>query len=286
MTAPSVGLGAWPTTPTKRDASVGGRPESAIDSGVSQWLQQNSRLLFALLFLTVGFFNWLIRTLAKQAAEKKSRDRRQEAETEALRTGRPMAINDAVTPELSAARRLEELAERRRQQLDELRRRAAAKVGMGAPSDPPPADRTPRPAAASSSRPTPQPPARRTGPINPQQATARAEAKHAADLESRRVQDARTRREGERQQRATEQKKAGASARVQAQDRASAADASRLEDADDERRQSYDAIPTRATTGSVRIAGASEWRRAMVLREVLGPPVSMRESDDAMGELA
>ncbi|MEK6702581.1 MAG: hypothetical protein AABZ53_09975 [Planctomycetota bacterium] len=267
-----------------------------------RWLQNNTQLVVVFFFLTAGFFNWLVRTLAKQAMEKKARDARQQAEIEALRTGRPASNQGEMTPELSAARRLEELAERRRQQLEDLRRRAAAKMATGgmASQSAPGAVRTPRPPAArpaaperfrAAQAPRPAPAAQRAAPINPQEATSRAAARLASDVEARRVQDAVSRRDEERRHLAAEQRVAGA-AHKEAQQRASrAAAADRLEADEEERRQSYDHEPMAATSGSVRLSGVSEWRRAMVLREVLGPPISMRgeagqNEGGALGELA
>lgn len=269
--------------------------------GVLRWLQNNTQIVVVFFFLTAGFFNWLVRTLAKQAMEKKARDRQQRAEAEALRTGRPAAMQSVTTQEMTAARRLEELAERRRQQLEELRRRAAAKAGMGAGGGQVAQQiaRTPRPApprtatsapeharAAQPQRQAPQPPARRAGPINPQEATARAATRQASDLETRRVQDALARRDAERQRLAAEQRVTQA-AKVESQLRTSqAAAVSRREAAEEDKRQSYDNEPRAQATGSVRLSGVSEWRRAMVLREVLGPPVSLREEGGgALGEL-
>lgn len=94
------------------------------------------------------------------------------------------------------------------------------------------------------------------------------------------------RRDAERQRLAAEQRVTQA-AKVESQLRTSqAAAASRREAAEEDKRQSYDNEPRAQATGSVRLSGVSEWRRAMVLREVLGPPVALREEGGgALGEL-
>ena len=100
------------------------------------------------------------------------------------------------------------------------------------------------------------------------------------------MQDALARRDAERQRQVSEQRVTQA-ARVESQLRTSqAAAASRREAAEEDKRQSYDTEPGAQATGSMRLTGGSEWRRAMVLREVLGPPVSLRDEGGALGELA
>ena len=127
-----------------------------------QFNGQYIQLIILGLFLLGGFFSWLSKTLKEQSEAKRIRDRREQAQAEQLRTGRA-AVNDhsshsmgEPSPEQSAQRRLQELADRRKRQLDELRARQAAansgSVAQSAASAPPPIPAAARATGSAESR--------------------------------------------------------------------------------------------------------------------------------------
>src|SRR5689334_10224973 len=94
----------------------------------------NFHFLIILLVVSASVIQWVYRKVQEQAAIKRAKGERQRRVTESLRTGRPMpAEAPAVAPSApqpqplshtDARRRLQELAERRQRQLEELRRRS------------------------------------------------------------------------------------------------------------------------------------------------------------------
>ncbi len=248
-----------------------------------QNIGQYLHLIVLGLFLLGGFFSWLSKTLKEQAEAKRLRDRREQAQAEQLRTGRTPVDSPAAfgmggdAPEQSAQRRLQELADRRKRQLDELRARQAA-AGNPISASAPSVQR-----AASSPPPIP---------------TA---ARASESSESRRVEAARRLE----RQRAEVAKRREAAARLAAQsdsDRTEALaqarrdaqrDATRVEAARVSESITAAAFAQHSVAAPVVAAGAvkaksapvasvfgkmslADLRKAILLQEILSPPVAAR----------
>lgn len=110
--------------------------------------------VFVIVFAFSGI-SWVVRKLQEQAAIKAAKDREARRREEILRTGRDPAAGDGASEGSldDAQARLRELAQRRQEQLRELRKREQAGGGEAA---------TPRPAAPQSTQPSQAP---RTGPV-------------------------------------------------------------------------------------------------------------------------
>lgn len=244
--------------------------------------QQYIPFIFLGLVLLGGVFKWLMQTLREQAAQKRVREREERARLEALRTGRPIGQGPPpVTPvgvdpaASSAQRRLQELAERRRRQLEELKARQAASQ---------PSVRT----APRSSEPSK---VSRTIPATaiPQAKVRATDETRAADqkrLDATRRLD-RQRAEGVRRQDAerlatVQEENAKRIAEEHARDR------TRLEAARKANEIAAAAAPAsrqavavasgpRSQGGGFIKLDAKELRRAVILQELMGPPVSARE---------
>lgn len=246
------------------------------------WLQQNQRLIFLAIFLGFGALNALYNYLAKQAKIKKEAERRQRELEESLRTGRGIEQASAGLATTAEAEdpgraRREEIARKRREQLEELRRRAAAKAQGGSGTSLPQQQRaaTSRPATKQADRPADRPVIAGLDP-------AQLERKKR---EAARARDA-ARRETMLREQAVSRAAAEARALTEAQDRAlqqaAAFRASAQQQADAP--ASSQAGSSRGSQSSLRGRRftATDWRRAIVMQELLAPPVSMRseESDE------
>lgn len=219
--------------------------------------------------------SFIFKKLQEQAALKRAKEERERRRVEELRTGRVEHSGEpvvtAATPapappsHQDAARRLQEIAERRRQQLEELRRRA---LGQGsAPTAPPPSP----PVAPPSAQPTRQP-AR-----VPRQGTPSAPARSARPpSRAKRQADQPSVSEEARPERRTsverETSSRGESSRSVAPG-SSFPPASLFPQAPDTARRTS---PASVKVGNTKLA-ASDMRRAMILMEVLSPPVSLRD---------
>jgi len=240
------------------------------------WLKANPQ---ALVIFLVALFS-VLGTVVKQIQEKKEARRiqqeRERRKRDALRTGRvePAASppSPAANPEAARQRRLQELAERRRAQLEEIRRRQQA-----TPAPPPAPATRPTPIARTGApvRPRPQAPAR------PMPAPARPAPRPQAPVARTPVQRQQPTRAPVARQAparvarptAPVSKQPGARQRPPA--RATAATTAPIT------RTEVGAVPTatpraRSSVGSRLFSGRSDLRRAIVLSEVLGPPVSLR----------
>src|SRR5690349_17678952 len=100
-------------------------------------------LLIILLFVSATVVQWVFRKVQEQAALKRAKNERERRVTEALRTGRTPAPEPVVAQRVGvplsgpvshadARKRLQELAERRQRQLEELRRAGQGAPGPGA----------------------------------------------------------------------------------------------------------------------------------------------------------
>lgn len=216
--------------------------------------QQLIQLLIAMIVVLPPVLNWLYQTLKKQKERRDAEAARQRRELEQLRTGRA-AEEPAVSAEQT--RRQREVNQRREAELAELRRRIGTAGGQ--------------PAGESILIQIPG----SSGPIVVQRAPrTRTEPEHPAP--QRRPQRA---KRGGRNPR---------TAAVQGSPR-------RMDDAPDtgvtQRLIADGAVaigppagetPAAATLG-VGAWTAEDWRRAFVIREVLGSPLALRGPDDRVG---
>ncbi len=147
------------------------------------WLLNNAQILIFLVIIGSSVFGWIFKQLREQAELKRIEHERERRKLEQLRTGRvdepdrPIAAQTRVsTPQApspspaaptttGAGRvRLEEIAARRQAQLAELRRRRAeqlARAQSGGQSVPPQAQRQAQPGRQPAARPAPAQPAAR-----------------------------------------------------------------------------------------------------------------------------
>lgn len=261
----------------------------------------NIQVVVILLLFAFSGLSWLFRKLKEKAEVQRANAERQRQIEEMLRTGRdpvsgaPVSSADAaarepvyVPPAVARAddpdtQRQREIAERRREQLRQLRDRLA---GKPAPSQPgpvsgelwpggpvvvigqagSPAPQAPAPAgrAAPQPRPAPprQPPQARPGPTPPQQPRPTKKKRPQPErtgpaLSAEAIAGIRDRRE-------SDQARRQGAARITASDTdASRADAARV------RRDA-------PMLGALVPQSPDQWRQAIIAAEILSPPVGLR----------
>lgn len=266
--------------------------------GVAQYIQ----VAVWVLLLSLSFLGWLLRVIAQKRAESKVIQERKRREEEMLRTGRgmneqgvdvQMAPSPAVQSPTStvasadeAKRRLQELAQRRRAELQQMAERAQQGGGSAAPPVP-----SGGPAAGPRPGMSPAEQARRRAAQQQKAAKARA-AEQARQHRERAAQTAqaqaqRARVEQEREARAQqerarrEQVEREAAQREQMRRESAGASFDPVAAKKAERAGAAQAVPGRAggQRAVVRISGRpsiEEIRHAFVMSEVLAPPLSER----------
>ena len=282
MTGPSLGQN---NLPRRAQESPRPAPGPAIDS-VVQNLGQYINLIVVGLFLSVGFFSWLAKTLREQTEAKRLRDRREQAQAEQLRTGRAAVNNPAAAtmggdaPEQSAQRRLQELADRRKRQLDELRARQAA---AGNPttvqrvaSVPPPVSSATRASGRDSGRDSGSAEARRLE-------AARRLERQRAEVAKRREAAARLAAQSQ-----SDREETVAQARKDAQRDATRVEAARISESITAAAFAHHSVAAPVVAaGAVKAKSApvasifgkmsrADLRKAILLQEILSPPISAR----------
>lgn len=246
----------------------------------------NIQLILMLLVGVVYVVTYISKKVQEQAAARREKEAQARRRLDALRTGQvsyeevsPTVMGSSGRPGAplehdEATRRLQEMAEKRRQQLEELRRRA---MGQGSQGGRPAPAQTMAPPVAMPTQPARQEPVatppRRQGPgrgnQNPQ------------------------RRNTQRQPRPSERERTATRARSQEEDLDATekrARAEALRAAAESREASQAAAVMMSQPGAGRGEGmkglilpgkmtAAQLRQAIMLREVFGRPVSLR--DDA-----
>jgi hypothetical protein len=264
---------------------------SGSGSGVN-WL----RLLGLLIVFGFSLLSWVLRKLQEQAAKKKAQQAIENRELELLRTGRPGVPTPGApaqvrvqtgpppappgTPTQSDVdRRIEELRRRREAM---ARQRAAPATGpaatMSAPSPAPTAQTaTPRP---QTDRPRPfvfVPGS--SGPIVPQRVPRPAPP--TAPVPSQSQSPPRQKREPRQEPRrapAAPASQGTLAAKLERRDAAHQA-----KNAAHDARAAIGAPPAPVARDDSRVglpSAAAEWRRALISREVLSPPIALRETED------
>lgn len=272
--------------------------------------QQWVHLIIILIVASMSVIGWIVRRVREYQIQQQARMEQQRRREHALRTGRtelddaeslaPQVIamqrsGTAAPPRGSesihdeARRRLQELAQKRRAELEAMARRAAGQA-ESPPTSPRPPTAAQRPAA-------PRPATRPVRPAAPGPGGAfpapigRAESDAA---EARRRAEKKARAEAARRQalaeqaeerRAATEARAAQEARSRAESAGAAAPTVALEaEAGGPRRPpagagAGPALPAlgRLSAGIGGAGAMDQWRRAIVMLEVLGPPPGLRE---------
>ncbi len=249
------------------------------------WLNGNIiQILIVLLFVGSSFFGWVVKELQKQAERKRMEAEIQRRRTEALRTGRVEAETKPAAPARTTASQtpaqpasLEEIAARRQAQLDELRRRRAQQAAQQAARQRAQASAQ---AGAPAGRPQTQPvPVQRRTPAPPQRSPRQPQATRP---------QAGTTQGGLRPVQAPTRPRQ-APAPVAAPKRRRPQPERVTEHVQD---HGFDELSAKARPAFVHHDSAlmsaviparlthADMRRAIVLSEILAPPVSMRPAHD------
>ncbi len=273
----------------------------------SQWFN----LIATLVFVFGGVFVKILGSLKGQADRKTAIRRREQQQLDSLRTGRPPEAEapSVMSPQQSARASLEEMAARRRAQIEEIRRRRAALASgsqtparaptQGAPARPAPTRPLARPPQSSDRPPTrsdQRPPTRTsqrrsTGQAQPrsmdteqqkqsersQDAAARVEAQRieADQLRTLEIQRGRRGREiaAVREQRLS--RSHSAEDKIIAAAQAISGNAAAPVEVEHD---AYALAPARRAGKPAKLTfSAADMRRAIILREVLGLPLSLRQ---------
>jgi hypothetical protein len=243
------------------------------------------KIILAVVVALIYAVMFLLKKAQEQAAIKRAKDDQARRRLDELRTGRVEQESVASTVVVGsqegnptplshqeATRRLQELAERRRQQLDELRKRAAAQ-GQPVPTSLPPAT-VPAPQQARPAKPQARPViARQTGPAPARRGAPRpVPAERPAKIP--------------RPPNKTNAEKRRASDEVDETERLARRDAQRAMGKDKPATKQAPAAPVagmKSGMGKILLpngkAGAAEWRRIMMLREILATPVALRDQN-------
>jgi hypothetical protein len=235
-----------------------------------QW--QN--IVFLILVLGIPAISTIAKKLRDQHEAKRLRDEKERRRMEFLRTGRTAPTQAAAPPTAqpgtpaAARQRLQDIAARRQAQIEELRRRRQQASGQ-ATSAPAPARPSAGGIAPTTSRQAP--PTRMPAPQRPV-----AQRPAGAPQQGPSAQDIARRREMERRRKAQEAAKR--QARRSAEQAQQARDAIPVPPQPRSTEQVHTATPS--GTSFVSKMRLEDWRRAIIMQEVLSPPVSMREDHD------
>lgn len=294
-------------------------PHILAQSGGPQW-QSYIQLLVVALFLLSSVFGWLFKRMKEQREKREAEALRRRLQEETLRTGRPMSASMSAQPSASpsstlqpsiedeAKRKLAELAARRRRELAEMMKQSGgggASGGAGgrtgspaAPVGPvstPGSSWTARPANTASS-PTSRTAPPTAQPMNrPKQADRLGKAVRPQSIEQQqRTQrervandkadrDAAVRQGAKQQELARRQKEEARERAERERERREADDVPHMRrDAVDPSQADSPAMARMAAAAKAAggISAGSDWRRAIVMAELLNRPLALREPDE------
>ncbi len=212
-----------------------------------------THLIFVLILLAFSGISWVYRQLKAQQAIKRIKDREEQRQLEALRTGRnPAAENQQDSGE---AQRQRELAARREAQLAELRRRAQQRASQQA------GEPAPRPTPPIATPPIPQYIPGSSGPTVPPRppSPVRTPPRQTARVQS--------------------QSQPLPAVRAKQKQSAAAPITAHIDHLHDE-------VVIPRTPSPVIHASAprtpEEWRRAILASEILSPPLAIREAPPSL----
>lgn len=262
--------------------------------GFAQYIQ----VAVWVLLLSLSFLGWLLRVIAQKRAESKVIQERKRREEEMLRTGRGMTeqgveVQMAPPPTVQsptatvasadeAKRRLQELAQRRRAELQQMAERARQGGGSAAPPAPSGGPATgPRPGMSPAEQ------ARRRAAQQQKAAKARAaeQARQHRDRAAQTAQAQAQRARAEQERARREQAEREAAQREQMRRESAGASFDPVAAKKAERAGAAQAVPGRAggQRSVVRLSGKptiEEIRHAFVMSELLAPPLSERPPGD------
>lgn len=250
-------------------------------------LLQNRAFWAAVLFIGIPVARAIIREVGKARARKVMIDQTRAAELEGLRTG-PRPSSAETTPvsvrsePMSARQQLEAMAAQRRAELNRMRAQRSA----SSPAPPPMPAQAPR--AAS---PRPQPAPAQTQPTSGAAAQIRAAQRSAGRTAPQTSPPPRKASKKQRSRQPMAQaahvpvvvppeidEEAESSLNRRGLLERLAAEGAATDQAESERRTAISKARAMAMFGTGAPLTTRDWRRAVMLREVLGPPVSMRDS--------
>ena len=277
------GCGTW-----DRDISRLSSPSTATIPLMTS--QQWVHVTIIIIVMGMSAISWAVRRFRDYQAKQQVKAAQQRQREQILRTGRgdanlesPVLLAPPVParPDVSASpggsvhdearRRLQELAQKRRAELEAMARRAAA----GQPSQRPPAPRAPQ--RGSSRPPAPPAPVVRAPKSDPQsrQTQASEDARRRADKQARAAEQ-RRRTEQDKAAQARDERDAAVRSEPSLLDE-SASDAAFRQASEAARQPTATSALTRIGLGAATPArNIEQWRRAIVLMEVLGPPPGLR----------
>jgi hypothetical protein len=243
--------------------------------GGGQWMQ----LIGFILVVGLSALSWMFQKIAEQRQKKKAQDVAERRKLESLRTGR-----SEEAPAAPTASRQQDLAAKRQAQLEELRRRAADRARQHG--------QQPGPVVTGAPMPRPVPAKiQRSAPITyiPGSSGPIVVTPRRPDRAPQRSVPAPSRKASRRQQQQPRQAPAGPRPQQQQQQPSVSGDTSHglLTDIN------TPSAPSQTTSlqpsahkdaNSLIPSGIDEWRRALVTREVLAPPLAIRAPDrDPLG---
>ncbi|MBY0311627.1 MAG: hypothetical protein K2W85_06130 [Phycisphaerales bacterium] len=280
-------------------------------------LQQYIHLFVVVLIMLSSVFGWLFKRMKEQREKREADALRRRLQEETLRTGRPMSASMSAPPTASpsstlqpsiedeAKRKLAELAARRRRELAEMMKQSGgggggAGSGAGTPAAPagtPGSSWSARPAntaSAPTSRtapPTAQPmnrpkPADRLGKaLRPQSIEQQQRTQRERVANDKADRDAAVRQGAKQQELARRQKEEARERAERERERREADEVPHMRrDAVDPSQAETPAMARMAAAAKAAagISAGSDWRRAIVMAELLNRPLAMREPDERM----
>lgn len=257
----------------------------------------STQLVVILIMIGISFVSWIFGKAKEQREIQRINRARDRQRQEALRTGRGLGETSAGqrAPRIQAQQKTTEaqtLAERRQAQLRALREQQLARMrsqmgGQQQRTTPAAPRRAPRPAVAPPSR-RPQQPARQSPTARPRPRQAPSRSAGAAQAQRSRLPRAGAAKPvASRKQASAPPSKGELSSgdarrrdrRVKrAKEREDRADQRRYERLTHDHPDEHPAAPRPAATLFGEGVTLKDWRRAIVMNEILLPPVSERES--------
>lgn len=226
----------------------------------------------------------IAKKLKQQAEQRKLDGRRKRAEYEAVRTGQTAPPEpDVSSEEAERRRRLEQLAAQRKAQLEELRRRREAQRQQQQRPMPPVQTSTtaPPPPARRTTPPTPARPQAQPRPVPQRQSPQRPSPQPRPQAPQRVSVEERVRREAyRRQQAAAQPPKPQAPSAILPERVLLAEQAAEFERQAALAAKAAPPVP-HGIAGAVRTRAGL--RQALILSEVLGPPMAARQNPGGIG---
>jgi hypothetical protein len=255
---------------------------------------QNYQWILPVAIVLISLITKIASAMKDQAEKRERQKRREQAELDALRTGGQVSQTETapVPPQFqnqqSARATLEEMAAKRRAQIEELRRRRAAAAGATTvpPPAPPMSARQAEPARRPAQAPLPSGAGETARRVRAQaekeqqteQNRERAARVDAANRQREAAEKVKTAQESKRRNERREVANREAESKTRAASQAIEQRAAAIRGTPDpEPVRSRAATPVRKGGRHEFLLNPAEVRRAIVLQELLGPPLSLRQ---------